>query len=163
MLTPPVPEYVRTLRDSVHTCSLLEADHSHAGSWSRMDTPPSNYAPNLSRLCANLALLISSTSSSSLQSHPTKQYAPAPLFTLQSSDTQETLLVQILHHTRPHGLTSLQNGVYHHVTGVDASSSASLAAYVNTLIFSSSDKTQKVVSGTYRYGSRRTTGAWDHG
>ena len=42
-----------------------------------------------------------------------------------------------------------QSGVYHHVTGVDASSSASLAAYVNTLVYSPSDKTHKVVSGLY--------------
>ncbi|PYI01379.1 clathrin-coated vesicle protein [Aspergillus sclerotiicarbonarius CBS 121057] len=42
-----------------------------------------------------------------------------------------------------------QTGVYHHVTGVDASSSASLAAYVNTLTFSPLDKTHKVVSGIY--------------
>jgi hypothetical protein len=39
--------------------------------------------------------------------------------------------------------------VYHHVTGIDASSSASLAAYVNTLTFSPLDKTHKVVSGIY--------------
>ncbi|KAB8209470.1 ChAPs Chs5p-Arf1p-binding protein [Aspergillus parasiticus SU-1] len=42
-----------------------------------------------------------------------------------------------------------QTGVYHHVTGIDASSSASLAAYVNTLTFSPLDKTHKVVSGIY--------------
>ncbi|KKK24961.1 hypothetical protein ARAM_003300 [Aspergillus rambellii] len=42
-----------------------------------------------------------------------------------------------------------QTGVYHHVTGIDASSSASLAAYVNTLTFSPLDKTNKVVSGVY--------------
>jgi Chs5-Arf1p-binding protein BUD7/BCH1 len=42
-----------------------------------------------------------------------------------------------------------QTGVYHHVTGIDASSSASLAAYVNTLTYNSGDKTHKVVSGLY--------------
>ncbi|MCJ1276615.1 hypothetical protein MMC21_004421 [Puttea exsequens] len=42
-----------------------------------------------------------------------------------------------------------QSGVYHHVTGVDASSSASLAAYVNTLVYSPNDKTHKVISGLY--------------
>ncbi|KAN0083132.1 ChAPs (Chs5p-Arf1p-binding proteins) domain containing protein [Elaphomyces granulatus] len=42
-----------------------------------------------------------------------------------------------------------QTGVYHHVTGVDASSSASLAAYVNTLTYSPVDKQHKVVSGIY--------------
>lgn len=47
------------------------------------------------------------------------------------------------------GSMSLQTGVYHHVTGIDASSSASLAAYVNTLTFSPLDKTHKVVSGIY--------------
>ncbi|KAE8147511.1 Chs5p-Arf1p-binding proteins-domain-containing protein [Aspergillus avenaceus] len=45
--------------------------------------------------------------------------------------------------------TRQQTGVYHHVTGIDASSSASLAAYVNTLTFSPLDKTHKVVSGIY--------------
>ncbi|KAI9678769.1 MAG: hypothetical protein M1817_005826 [Caeruleum heppii] len=40
-------------------------------------------------------------------------------------------------------------GVYHHVTGIDASSSASLAAYINTLTYNTQDKTQKVVSGLY--------------
>jgi len=44
---------------------------------------------------------------------------------------------------------SKQTGVYHHVTGIDASSSASLAAYVNTLTFNPADKTHKVVSGLY--------------
>lgn len=44
---------------------------------------------------------------------------------------------------------SKQTGVYHHVTGIDASSSASLAAYVNTLTFNPTDKTHKVVSGLY--------------
>ncbi|PGG98929.1 hypothetical protein GX51_06512 [Blastomyces parvus] len=42
-----------------------------------------------------------------------------------------------------------QTGVYHHVTGVDASSSASLAAYVNTLTYTPVDKNHKVVSGIY--------------
>ncbi len=42
-----------------------------------------------------------------------------------------------------------QTGVYHHVTGIDASSSASLAAYVNTLIYNSADKTHRVISGLY--------------
>ncbi|KAL2008357.1 hypothetical protein VTN00DRAFT_8339 [Thermoascus crustaceus] len=47
------------------------------------------------------------------------------------------------------GNSTRQTGVYHHVTGIDASSSASLAAYVNTLTFSPHDKTHKVVSGIY--------------
>ncbi|KAI4959018.1 hypothetical protein J4E86_002738 [Alternaria arbusti] len=42
-----------------------------------------------------------------------------------------------------------QIGVYHHVSGVDASSSASLAAYINTLTYSAHDKQNKVVSGLY--------------
>ena len=42
-----------------------------------------------------------------------------------------------------------QTGVYHHVTGIDASSSASLAAYVNTLTYNSVDKTHKIVQGLY--------------
>ncbi|KAL6718782.1 bud site selection protein [Lecanora helva] len=42
-----------------------------------------------------------------------------------------------------------QSGVYHHVTGVDASSSASLAAYINTLVYSPADKTHKVSFGLY--------------
>lgn len=42
-----------------------------------------------------------------------------------------------------------QTGVYHHVTGVDASSDAGLAAYVNSLTFNPADKTHKVISGTY--------------
>lgn len=52
----------------------------------------------------------------------------------------------------PKCFRSLQTGVYHHVTGIDASSSASLAAYVNTLTFSPLDKTHKVVSGIYWSG-----------
>ena len=35
------------------------------------------------------------------------------------------------------------------MTGIDASSSASLAAYVNTLTYSSADKSHKVISGLY--------------
>ncbi|KAF2473330.1 bud site selection protein 7 [Lindgomyces ingoldianus] len=45
--------------------------------------------------------------------------------------------------------TTKQVGVYHHVTGIDASSSASLAAYINTLTYSPHDKQHKVVSGLY--------------
>ena len=45
--------------------------------------------------------------------------------------------------------TTRQIGVYHHVTGIDASSSASLAAYINTLTYSQHDKQNKVVSGLY--------------
>ncbi|GIZ45918.1 hypothetical protein CKM354_000906400 [Cercospora kikuchii] len=44
---------------------------------------------------------------------------------------------------------SKQVGVYHHVTGIDASSSASLAAYINTLTYAPSNTTNKVISGTY--------------
>lgn len=46
-----------------------------------------------------------------------------------------------------------QTGVYHHVTGVDASSSASLAAYINTLTYNNKDLGQptpnKIVEGLY--------------
>jgi Chs5-Arf1p-binding protein BUD7/BCH1 len=45
--------------------------------------------------------------------------------------------------------TSKQTGIYHHVTGIDASSSASLAAYINTLTYNPADKSNKVVSGLY--------------
>ncbi|KAF2852226.1 chaps-domain-containing protein [Plenodomus tracheiphilus IPT5] len=45
--------------------------------------------------------------------------------------------------------TTKQVGVYHHVSGIDASSSASLAAYINTLTYSPHDKQHKVVSGLY--------------
>ncbi|KAF2398500.1 chaps-domain-containing protein [Trichodelitschia bisporula] len=41
-----------------------------------------------------------------------------------------------------------QFGIYHHVTGVDASSSASLAAYINTLTYPTHDR-HKVNSGLY--------------
>ncbi|KAK4145955.1 Chs5p-Arf1p-binding proteins-domain-containing protein [Dichotomopilus funicola] len=44
-----------------------------------------------------------------------------------------------------------QVGVYHHVTGVDASSSASLAAYINTLAYREfgPSATSKTLEGTY--------------
>lgn len=43
-----------------------------------------------------------------------------------------------------------QIGVYHHVTGVDASSSASLAAYINTLTYKESHQSPtKIVEGIY--------------
>ncbi|KAK7423404.1 bud site selection protein [Neonectria magnoliae] len=44
-----------------------------------------------------------------------------------------------------------QIGVYHHVTGVDASSSASLAAYINTLTYKEHgpNATNKIVEGVY--------------
>ncbi|KAF2153396.1 chaps-domain-containing protein [Myriangium duriaei CBS 260.36] len=45
--------------------------------------------------------------------------------------------------------TSKQIGVYHHATGIDASSSASLAAYINTLTYSTQDKSHRIVSGLY--------------
>jgi hypothetical protein len=50
---------------------------------------------------------------------------------------------------------SVQSGVYHHVTGVDASSSASLAAYINTLTYTAFDRsTTKIVEGIYWYAIR---------
>ncbi|PHH73366.1 hypothetical protein CDD82_5524 [Ophiocordyceps australis] len=44
-----------------------------------------------------------------------------------------------------------QTGLYHHVTGVDASSSASLAAYINTLTYKDNgpNSTSKIVEGLY--------------
>ena len=50
-------------------------------------------------------------------------------------------------------LTLNQIGVYHHVTGVDASSSASLAAYINTLTYKEHGQAQsaKIVEGVYWY------------
>ncbi|KAK4541189.1 hypothetical protein LTR36_008263 [Oleoguttula mirabilis] len=45
--------------------------------------------------------------------------------------------------------TTKQIGLYHHVTGIDASSSASLAAYINTLTYQPNDKQHKVISGLY--------------
>ncbi|KAI0421100.1 chaps-domain-containing protein [Xylaria grammica] len=47
--------------------------------------------------------------------------------------------------------TGKQAGVYHHVTGVDASSSASLAAYINTLTYKEHGQapTHKIVEGIY--------------
>jgi len=45
--------------------------------------------------------------------------------------------------------TAKSVGVYHHVTGIDASSSASLAAYINTVTYTPNDKQNKVVSGLY--------------
>ncbi|MCJ1402555.1 hypothetical protein MMC11_005775 [Xylographa trunciseda] len=47
------------------------------------------------------------------------------------------------------GRQAQQSGVYHHVTGIDASSSASLAAYINTLTQTAQDKSNKVISGIY--------------
>lgn len=44
----------------------------------------------------------------------------------------------------------VQTGVYHHVTGVDASSSASLAAYINTLTYNENHQSStKIVEGLY--------------
>jgi hypothetical protein len=43
----------------------------------------------------------------------------------------------------------MKTGVYHHVSGIEASSSASLAAYINTLTFTPHDKQLKVASGLY--------------
>jgi Chs5-Arf1p-binding protein BUD7/BCH1 len=50
-------------------------------------------------------------------------------------------------------LKSYQTGIYHHVTGVDASSSASLAAYINTLTYKEhgTNATSKIVEGVYWY------------
>ncbi|KAH9903999.1 chaps-domain-containing protein [Xylariomycetidae sp. FL2044] len=47
--------------------------------------------------------------------------------------------------------TARQTGVYHHVTGVDASSSASLAAYINTLTYKEHGQAaqHKIVEGVY--------------
>ncbi|KFA65901.1 hypothetical protein S40285_02375 [Stachybotrys chlorohalonatus IBT 40285] len=44
-----------------------------------------------------------------------------------------------------------QTGIYHHVTGIDASSSASLAAYINTLTHKEygPNATSKIVEGVY--------------
>ncbi|OQN95416.1 hypothetical protein B0A48_18431 [Cryoendolithus antarcticus] len=50
---------------------------------------------------------------------------------------------------QPNKSTTRQVGVYHHVTGIDASSSASLAAYINTLTYTPTDKVNRVTSGLY--------------
>ncbi|KAI1070552.1 hypothetical protein LB507_006835 [Fusarium sp. FIESC RH6] len=56
-------------------------------------------------------------------------------------------------HLLKHGVRNpaKQTGVYHHVTGVDASSSASLAAYINTLTYKESgpNATNKIVEGVF--------------
>ena len=54
---------------------------------------------------------------------------------------------------RTYRLTSCKTGIYHHVTGVDASSSASLAAYINTLTYTEHGQPQsaKIVEGIYWY------------
>lgn len=54
-----------------------------------------------------------------------------------------------------------QIGVYHHVTGVDASSSASLAAYINTLTYKEHGQAQsaKIVEGVYWYDLARSPDA----
>ncbi|CCF36490.1 hypothetical protein CH063_08053 [Colletotrichum higginsianum] len=60
-------------------------------------------------------------------------------------------LVHLLKHsTRNPGK---QIGVYHHVTGVDASSSASLAAYINTLTYREHGQAAqtKISEGLYWY------------
>jgi len=46
---------------------------------------------------------------------------------------------------------SKQTGIYHHVTGVDASSSASVAAYINALVNKDQgpQATTKIVEGLY--------------
>lgn len=54
-------------------------------------------------------------------------------------------LVHLIRH--PTRNSAKETGLYHHVTGVEASSSASLAAYINTLVFS--DVSKKVISGLY--------------
>jgi hypothetical protein len=58
-------------------------------------------------------------------------------------------LVHLLKQTK--GNAGKQNGIYHHVTGVDASSSASLAAYINTLTYKEHgpNATSKIVEGIY--------------
>ncbi|KJX99333.1 clathrin-coated vesiclec protein (Bud7) [Zymoseptoria brevis] len=50
---------------------------------------------------------------------------------------------------QPNKSTTKQVGVYHHATGIDASSSASLAAYINTLTYGPSSAVNKVTSGLY--------------
>ena len=50
----------------------------------------------------------------------------------------------------------LQTGIYHHVSGVDASSSASLAAYINTLTYKETNQsTTKIVEGLYWYVAKQ--------
>lgn len=78
---------------------------------------------------------------------------------LQSSVQARSESLQTLRELGPPDLVHLvkqpiksaakQLGVYHHVSGIDASSSASLAAYINTLTYSPHDKQHKVVSGLY--------------
>ncbi|KZF19685.1 clathrin-coated vesiclec protein [Xylona heveae TC161] len=78
---------------------------------------------------------------------------------IQSSIDARTDALQTLRELGPPDLVHLVKqstkshgnkiGVYHHVTGIDASSSASLAAYVNTLTYNPNEKNYKVISGTY--------------
>ncbi|EME41813.1 hypothetical protein DOTSEDRAFT_74022 [Dothistroma septosporum NZE10] len=58
-------------------------------------------------------------------------------------------LVHLIKQPSKSSSSSRQVGIYHHVTGIDASSSASLAAYINTLTYAPSNAPLKVSSGLY--------------
>lgn len=105
-------------------------------------TPLSKAAQTAFRRFANSVPLILSISSSNQQSRLRNRYRP-------SSSSLGTISATIGLARRAGAEIGLKLGVYHHVTGVDASSSASLAAYINTLTYSTTDKQHKVTSGLY--------------
>ncbi|TKX25713.1 hypothetical protein C1H76_2363 [Elsinoe australis] len=79
------------------------------------------------------------------ESHPVIDVRTETLQTLRELGPPD--IVHLI--KQPVKSTSKQIGVYHHVTGIDASSSASLAAYINTLTYSTQDKTHRITSGLY--------------
>ena len=111
------------------TSANVGAAESTRRSW------PSRLMPAQIRLprCASSALPISSTCSSSPSGTRGNKYVPCTRGWTIPNDAQF--------------------GVYHHVTGVDASSSASLAAYINTLTYKEfgHSATTKTLEGTYWY------------
>lgn len=79
------------------------------------------------------------------ESHPVVEVRTDTLQTLRELGPPD--LIHLV--KQPIKSTSKQIGVYHHATGIDASSSASLAAYINTLTYSTQDKSNRIISGLY--------------
>ena len=129
MVAPAIPECVP--RPPAH-CRLLTT----AGSPKRCSTSRSTRAPSRCSASASWDPPTSSTSSSSPPGARANRYAPSPAPRPAAT---------------PADSDRCQLGVYHHVTGVDASSSASLAAYINTLTHTDGNSQQqaRVVEGLY--------------
>lgn len=135
MVAPAVPEYVQLFLNLSQRCRLLGSYWLCGQAYGR--------SPTRIHWCANGGLS-GATRIRTARSGTIDQTSPKKSREAGMSPSG------IYGWLGTYSLKLWQVGVYHHVTGVDASSSASLAAYINTLTYKETNQsTTKIVEGIY--------------